>query len=625
MFSPKLRGTVALPCLSVLACLTSTAWAQSPNSSEMFVTANRWSESADAVLSDVHVLKRVDIERSGATSLPDLLSTLPGVQATSYGENKVYVRGAESRMTALYIDGVRIESHDGLQIGGGAPWGLIPLEMIERVEIVKGPVSALYGSDAMGGVVQVFTKQKNSGVSKQISVGLGSQGTYQASAALSGVEDVFSYGLRVGEKHSDGYNTRPDKVHAPTKEGWTDRFANVRLGWRFLPNHLLEWTAVTTDRDERKAAPYDGVIDIRQQANVQATSLKWAGQWSAAQSSQLQLTHGRNAVKSDAPNLYDSPNDYHTVTDGILAQHQLDMLVGRVSFLAEHKKDKYLAMPTTYDPAIHVSRSQDAGGIGYLWSQGAHSLRLNARSDRYDGFGSKGTYATSYAWNIVPASTVIASRSTGFRAPTLEQVYGQYGSASLKPENNVSNEVSFEQRYGESKWRATWYDSKVENLISSSQSLSTCVAQAFCYYNVGQANMSGLTLSVNTKLAGIEVDASYDYLDATDEVRRKQLSLRAKNQLRLALSQSIQGVRMGAQIHAVGRKFDDAANTVELPGYALLNLFVQKQLTQEWTWLTRVNNVFDHSYQQMGCTPGQCVYAAPGRTLLTSMTWSPKD
>lgn len=528
-------------------------------------------------------------------------------------------------MTALYIDGVRIESHDGLQMGGGAPWGLIPLEMVERVEIVKGPVGALYGSDAMGGVVQIFTRQAAKGMARQIAVGVGNQGTHQASASLSGAEDAFSYSLKLGEKHSDGFNTRPDKVHTPSKEAWTDRFANLRLGWRLLPDHLLEWAATATDRDEKLAAAYDGVMDIRQQSNLQATSLKWTGQWSAAQSSLVQLSHGRNAVKSDAPNPSDSPNDFYTVTDGILVQHQMELPVGRMTALLEHKTDKFLAMPTAYDPKLQASRSQDAGGLGYAVNQGVHSFRLNARSDHYDVFGAKNTYAASYGWSMAPSWVMVASRSTGFRAPTLEQTYGQYGSASLKSESNTSSEVALEKRYADAKWRATWFENKVDNLISSSQSLSSCTAGAFCYYNVGQASLRGVTLAADAKLAGVMINASYDYLDAVDEVRQKRLSLRAKNMFRLSVSQDIDAVRVGAQVHAVGRRFDDAANTVELPGYALLNLFIQKRLSPEWTWLARINNVLDHTYQQMGCTPSHCVYAGQGRTLFTSVTWSPKD
>ena len=625
MFSSKLRGAVALPCASALVFFVGPVAAQTSTGEDVFITANRWSEATTAIHADVHVLKRADIERSGADSLPDLLSKLPGVQAISYGDNAVYTRGAESRMTALYIDGVRIESHDGLRMGGGAPWGAVPLDMIERVEVVKGPMGALYGSDAMGGVVQIFTKQAGQGVSKQVSVGLGSQGTYQAAAGLSGAAEEFSYSLRVGEKQSDGYNTRPDKVHTPAKEGWTDRFANVRLGWRFHPDHSLEWVTVVTDRDEKLAAPYSGVIDIRQQSSLQASSLKWQGQWSAGQTSQIQWTQGRNAVKSDAPNLYDSPNDFRTVTEGLLAQHRMDVPVGQLTFMAERKTDKFVAQPTSYDPLVNGQRTQSAGGLGYALIHGEHSLKLNVRSDHYDGIGSRNTYAAGYAWNLAPSWTLGVSRSTGFKAPTVEQTYGQYGSVSLKPETNTSNEVSIERRLEQSKWRATWFDTKVENLISSSQSLNTCSAGWFCYYNVGQASMRGLTLSGQTQVSGVQLDASYDYLDAMDEVRQKQLSLRAKNQFKLAASQDIQGYRTGAQIQLVGRKFDDADNSHVLPGYGLLNLFVQKRLAPEWTWLARLNNVLDHHYQQFGCAPSQCVYAAPGRTFFTSIAWSPRN
>ncbi len=625
MFSSNSRSAVTLLPVSLFICFAPAAGAQTINSSEVIVTANRWGESAVTTLSDVHVMTREDIERSGANSLPDLLARSPGVQSISYGGSNVYVRGSESRMTALYIDGVRIESHDGLKIGGGAPWGLIPLDMIERIEVVKGPLGALYGSDAMGGVVQVFTKQATRGLAKQISVGLGNQGTHQASASLSGAQDAFSYGLKLGERHSDGFNTRPDKFHVPNKEAWTNRFANIRLGFRLSPDHRLEWLTSATDRDEKIVAPYDGVLNIRQQSSLLASSLKWTGQWSSEHSSQVQLTHARNALKSDAPNLFDSPNDFYTVTNGFLAQHQFQSPVGRISALLEHKSDSFLAMPTAYDPRVQASRSQGAAGLGYALVQGAHSFRLHVRSDHYDVFSTRNTYAASYGWSISPSSVVIASRSTGFRAPTLEQTHGPYGSLSLKPESNTSNEIALERKNAGTKWRATLFDNKVDNLISSSQFLSSCAAGFFCYFNVGSASLRGLTLAADAKFKGLTVNASYDYLDAVDEVRQKRLSLRAKDQFRLSVNRSIEDVNLGAQINVVGRRFDDAANTVQLPGYAVLNLFIQKRLNSEWTWLARINNVADHRYQQMGCTPGQCIYAAQGRAFFTSVTWRPKD
>jgi len=604
-------------------CASVSAHAQSYSSSEMFVTANRWGESREAVRADANVLTREDIQRSGATSLPELLSLLPGIQSTSFGGSNVYVRGAESRMTSLYIDGVRIESHDSMSMGG-APWDLLPLDMIERVEVIKGPMSALYGSDAMSGAVQVITKPGSQAARQQVSFGLGTQGTHQATAGLSGGADAFTYSLRAGEKHSDGYDTRPDLAHAPNREGWTDRFATASMGWRILPNQQLELIALGVDRDQR-LTPYSDGIDSRKQSKLQATSLKWQGQWSDSQSSKIQLTHGRNASKSDAPNPGDSANDYFTVTETVTAQHQVILPLGQLKGLIERKSDKFEAMPTLYDPKVSGQRSQNAFGLGYELRQGAHSLRIHTRDDKYDDFGSKSTYSAGYAWDFNNDWSVIASQSTGFRAPTLEQVFGPYGATALKPESSTSREVALEQRAATFHWRATAYDSQVANLISSSQTLNTCAAGFFCYYNVGQASMQGLSLSAGTQLAGTQIDASYDYLDARDEIKNKQLSLRAKNQVRLAASKMINDVRLGVQLQAVGRRFDDAANTKELPGYAVLNLLVQKQLTPQWSWLMRINNLADKVYQQMGCTPGQCNFVAPGRSAFTSLTWTTKD
>lgn len=615
--NPNRLGLIA----AIYACATAQAQTTSP--SDIFITANRWGEAREAVRADANVLTREDIQRSGANSLPELLSLLPGIQSTSYGGSNLYVRGAESRMTPLYIDGVRIESHDSMSIGG-APWELLPLDIIERVEVIKGPVSALYGSDAMSGAVQVMTKSGKRAARQQMTAGLGTQGTHQASAALNGGNETFTYSLKVGEKHSDGYNTRPDLVHTPSREAWTDRFATASLLWRVLPDQQLELTTMGANRDQQMA-PYSDGIDNRKQSKLHAASLKWQSQWSDQHFSKIQLTQGRNASKSDAPNPGDSPNDYFTKTETVTAQHQMALPLGQITGLVEHKSDKFEAMATLYDPQVHGQRSQNAVGLGYALRQGAHNFRINVRDDKYEAFGIQNTYSAGYAWDFSQDLSLMASQSTGFRAPTLEQVFGPYGAISLKPETLISREVALEQRADRFRWRATVYDSHVTNLISSSQTLSTCAAGAFCYFNVGKANMQGVSLSAGTQWFGAQLDASYDYLDARDEIRNKQLSLRAQHQARLSISKTLESMRVGAQLLAVGSRFDDAANTKVLPGYAVLNLSLQKQLSSQWSWLLRINNVTDKAYQQMGCTPGQCYFAAPGRSAFTSLTWTNKD
>lgn len=615
--NPNRLGLIA----AIYACAAAQAQTSSP--SDIFITANRWGEAREAVRADANVLTREDIQRSGANSLPELLSLLPGIQSTSYGGSNLYVRGAESRMTPLYIDGVRIESHDSMSIGG-APWELLPLDIIERVEVIKGPMSALYGSDAMSGAVQVMTKSGNRAARQQMTVGLGTQGSHQASAALNGGNETVTYSLKVGEKHSDGYNTRPDLVHTPSREAWTDKFATASLLWRILPDQQLELTTMGANRDQQMA-PYSDGIDNRKQSKLRAASLKWQSQWSDKHFSKIQLTQGRNASKSDAPNPGDSPNDYFTKTKTVTAQHQMVLPLGQLTGLVEHKSDKFEAMATLYDPQVHGQRSQNAVGLGYELRQGAHNFRINVRDDKYEAFGIQNTYSAGYAWDFFQDLSLMASQSTGFRAPTLEQVFGPYGAISLKPETVTSREVALEQRADRFRWRVTVYDSHVTNLISSSQTLSTCAAGAFCYFNVGKANMQGVSLSAGTQWFGAQLDASYDYLDARDEIRNKQLSLRAQHQARFSISKTLESVRVGAQLLAVGSRFDDAANTKELPGYAVLNLSLQKQLSSQWSWLLRINNVTDKSYQQMGCTPGQCHFAAPGRSAFTSLTWTNKD
>src|SRR5450830_1805753 len=148
--------------LSLAAVLALPSHAQSLlNLNEVVVTANRVEQPITEVVADVSIIERAQIERLGATSVPQLLARLPGLQAISFGDtSRIYIRGADSRMTALYLDGVRVDSQDGVNaIGGGVPWELVPVSQIERIEILLGPASAVYGSDAMGGVIQIFTRR----------------------------------------------------------------------------------------------------------------------------------------------------------------------------------------------------------------------------------------------------------------------------------------------------------------------------------------------------------------------------------------------------------------------------------------------------------------------------------
>ena len=187
-----------MPLIAVVLCIhCSTASAQSGQLPATFVTASRVEQPVTDVVADVSVIDRSEIELLGAGTITDLLTRLPGVQTiTGADAARVYIRGADSRMTALYIDGVRVDTQDGaIRLGGGAPWELLSLSQVERVEVLRGPASAVYGSNAMGGVVQIFTRRGEAGIQPYASFGVSSTTTRKLSSGFSGSGQGWDYSL----------------------------------------------------------------------------------------------------------------------------------------------------------------------------------------------------------------------------------------------------------------------------------------------------------------------------------------------------------------------------------------------------------------------------------------------
>lgn len=600
--------------LVATALLPYSTQAQTHSSpSEVVVTATRVAQPLTEVVADVSVIDRAEIERLGENSVTQILARLAGLQTVSFGDaNRVFIRGADSRMTALYIDGIRVDSQDGaVLLGGGAPWDLVPVSLIERIEILRGPASAVYGSDAMGGVIQIFTRRGQSGVTPYVNLGFGSFNTQKIAAGISGAQGGWDFALGLNNETSDGFNTRPDLVHTPDREPSTRRSANVRLGYQVSTAQRLELIALDNQSTSRYV-PFFGGTDNKAQASLSTAGLKWLSQWSDDYSTSLSLTQSRVARKDDVP------FEYATTMQGLLFENKFRVAGGTLSAALEQKKDAFDSQPSGFgDPAFRGNRTQNALALGYGTRIGAHSFQINARNDDDNIFGARQTGSLAYGYMFAPGWRATASTGTAFRAPTLEQIFGPYGSAQLKAETNQSNEVGVNYADANSQFKAVVYRNVISNMISSSATLTTCSVGFFCYYNVGQASIQGATLSGKYSTQSYDMRATLDLLDPRDDITGKVLSLRARRVMTLGVDRRLAGWLVGADVQAVGERFDDAANTTQLSGYTLLNLGASTQISREWRLVTRVNNALEQVYQQVGN------YATPGRTFFVGLNWQP--
>ena len=606
--------------VSALACsmFFTQAQAQSNQLEEVFVSASRMTQPIDSVLSEVNVLNKDDLQTMGHSNLSQALGKLPGVQSTSYGTNSVYIRGTESRMTPLYIEGIRIESQDGLRLGGGVPWEMIPLSMVERVEVVKGPTSSVYGSDAMGGVVQLFGKRGTVEDRPQISQSFASMGSMQTAGQISGKRDALDYSLQLSSFSSDGYNTRPDLTHSPSKEAKTNDFGIVKLGFDITNEHRIEWVRLKSKQFYQTVSYYGGT-DITNHNEITANGLQWFSSWNENQLSKFKINQSEVKANSDAPTTNDLAYDYGTTTQSVAIDHESKTRIGNFSGFLEYKKDMFNSAANTYNTAIASVRSQYGYGLGYQLDSNIHRLSVGTRIDNYDSFGAHTSYSAGYAFLLTPQWTVGAQEGTGFKAPTLEQIYGQYGSTSLSPETNQSTEVFIQYQEGATQFRSSLYQNKIENLISTNSS--------FYYYNVNKVKIQGVSISAKTRIQDLNFQSSIDFLNPVYDsgtYKGKQLSLRSKQVMRLAVDKQFESSKAGLEYQYTGKRFDDAANKVEFPAYGLVNVWTQTVLGKGWQWINRIDNLFDVSYKQYGCTSGgvnYCNYAMPGITFFTAMQW----
>ena len=617
-FSYRLLSGMRVSAL-VCSMLFSLAQAQTNQLGEVFVSASRMSQPMDSVLNEVNVLNKDDLQTMGHSNLSQALGKLPGVQSTSYGTHSVYIRGTESRMTPLYIEGIRIESQDGLRLGGGVPWEMIPLSMVDRVEVVKGPTSTIYGSDAMGGVVQLFGRRGTVEDRPQISQSFASMGSMQTAGQISGKRDALDYSLQLSSFSSDGYNTRPDLTHSPSKEAKANDFGIVKLGFDITNEHRIEWVGLKSKQFYQSVSYYGGT-DITNHNQLTANGLQWLSSWNENQFSKIKFNQSEVKANSDAPTTNDLAYDYGTKTQSMAIDHESKTVAGNFTGFLEHKKDMFNSAVNTYNRAIASARSQYGYGLGYQLNSYSHRFNVGTRWDDYDSFGKHSSYSLGYAFGLASAWTIGVQQGTGFKAPSLEQLYGQYGSTSLSPETNQSIEVFMQFQDGETHVRSSLFQNRIANLISANST-------TFYYYNVDKVKIQGISISAQTRIEEFNFQTSIDLLNPLYDSGTntgKQLSLRSKQVMRLAVDKQFTLTKAGLEYQFTGKRFDDAPNKVEFPAYGLVNIWTQTVLGQGWQWTNRVDNLFDVNYKQYGCTAGgvnPCNYAMPGVTFFTAMQW----
>lgn len=612
LYKMKIRSLrphwAALPLAAAMAC--SSFAQQGINLEPVIVTATRSAQSLTDVLSDVSIVDRDMIERSSALSVAEVLSRLPGVTMAQTGgpasTTSVFIRGAESRFTAVFIDGIRIDS----QSTGGATWEAIPLSQVERIEVLRGPAAAIYGSDAVSGVVQIFTRQGEKGFFPSVRLGVSSYNTRELNASLRGGDGEVDYALGFAKDSSDGFNAKPSGTN-PDRDGYRNQSFSGRLGWQVQPGQKLELTVLDNDQHAQYDASgsYPPVNDIAKH-HLQTFGVNWSSRWSEAWNTRLGVTKGTDRYET-TPSVYLTETQVSTY----LLRNELRVGTGLLSVDLERREDELQNSSTT--PSAFTKRSQNAVALGYGVRLGSHSVQANARHDDDSEFGAKSTGALAYGYAITPNLRATASAGTAFRVPTLFQRFSIYGSPNLMAESSNNRELGMRWLSGTDRAAVVVYHNDVNNLINYVGGAGNC-GQSGCYMNTGHARMTGATVTAGKQLGLVNLGASIDFLDPRNLDTDKYLARRARKQSMLTADLPVEGWRLGGELQYVGERFDNATNSVRLASYSLINVGASRPLDRDWKLQVKANNLANRNYVLANG------YATPGRVLYLGLTWAPQ-
>nr|WP_225562117.1 TonB-dependent vitamin B12 receptor [Rhodanobacter sp. DHB23] len=625
---------------ALLCCFTTAYAADQDDASSLnpvVVTATRTAITADDALSSVTVITRADIERLQPVSVLDLLTGLPGVNVTQSGglgqTSSLFMRGTNSTHTLVLIDGVRI----GSVTAGFASLEQIPVEQIERIEIVRGPRSSLYGADAVGGVIQIFTRhgQANGGVAPSLSVTTGSHGLLGSEAGLSGGDAHAWYNLSLGGEYTSGFpGCRMGAAEAMAgcfvDDTRDDAYRNwngaANAGYRWDDGTELAFTWLRSKNDvEYAGSPYGGDDAVNEQrvagVRLSFSPLEaWKVTLNAGQSKDLATTYYQGTYYGEYYPLAQTGyfnsrrNQFSWQNDIALAPNQL-LTVG-VDYQQEH-----LDSSTGY---LADNRDDTGTYAQYLGTFGQNEVQLSVRHDHNQQYGDHDTGAASWGYHFDHGLRVYASYGTAFHAPTFNDLYypPYYGIPSanpgLKPEKSRSAEVGVAQQSGAWNWGVSAYQTRIDDLILLDPS------QNYVPFNVSKARIRGLEGQAGVNLDGWQVQGYLtlqqpkDVGNATADANSGNLLPRRPERMaRVDIDRRFGDFGIGTTWYAAGRSYDDAANTNRLAGYSTLALRASWHFTPDWQVEAKLANAFDRDYETV------YYFNQPGRTWYLTLRYSP--
>ena len=581
------------------------------NANDVIVTASRTPQKKDSVIADVTVITQDDIERAGQSSFIELLQTQPGVEISSNGGQgklaSVFLRGTNANQVVVLLDGVRVSSISA----GTTYFGNIPLSQIERIEILRGPASSLYGQDAIGGVIQIFSKHSDGTPHFNAAVGYGTYNTRTTEAGFGGAINDFKFSLNISSYNTDGFSAlRIKNDPRSDKDGYRNLSVNGSASYSISEGHELGIQLFSSDG----RAKYDGSSAFSNYVDSTQTSIGifTKNQITSIWKSTVKLSEGVD--KNDDYWNIGSVTKVKSKQRQYAWQNDVVLQVGTLTLLADRLEQKLISS----EDYQNTARNSNGLYLGYLANIDKHSVQINLRRDDSSQYGEHITGNIGYGLQINEFWRASASYGTAFKAPTFNDVYGPIGwgaNPNIKPEESKNLEAAVHYKDQDTNLSAVFYKNKITNLIVSSGD------PLYQMENINNAELNGLTLSGATTVQSIFLKGNLDIQSPEDANSHKLLPLRAERHASVNVSKTFGDWRLGSELIASSERYNDATNLQKMSGYAIINLIADYKINGDWTLQGRVNNLLDKEYALAlsGSTP----YNTPGANVFFSLRYSP--
>ncbi|GAB4410890.1 MAG: TonB-dependent vitamin B12 receptor [Thermodesulfovibrionales bacterium] len=576
---------------------------------DIIVTASRLEETVEETTSAVTVISRDEISKRDIIFITDLFRGLPElnlVQNGGPGRNAtVFMRGGGPEHLLVMIDGVKVNS----TTTGSFDFSGINVDDIERIEIVKGPQSTIYGSEAMAGVINIITKKGKGKPQIDMSIEGGSFGTYKPTLTIYGSDGMIDYRVTASHYYSDGISAAKEGAE---RDSYKNSSISGKFGFRPSDRFKVELSGRyyydRTDLDGFDFVEKKAIDDLNFQSSGNHYYLSGKvttlliDRWEQA----LTVSRVRDSLRfRDADDIFNNA-DIITTRDTIDWQHNLYLndaytITAGMEFREEKGENRGNFNDSVSNKALYLNNRVE-------FFKGDLILNAGLRYDDNERSGSKVTYRVGGMYNLKDSGIRIrSSYGTGFRAPSFNELFFPfYGNLKLRPEETVSWEIGLEKDVmkGDVSFSITYFNQRYKDLIQTDPNTWTAA-------NIARAEVKGIETGMKIRLSeDLNVKAGYTRVDSEDKETGEELTRRPRDKFNISLSYSLKDLSIMTDCVFVGKRFD-ASIKKDLPSYSVVNLAVNYKLSRALTLFARVENLFDSDYEEAGSygTPGFSIYS----------------